>query len=99
MTFFQKALRKKLAGNIDKETFMKNLEVAWKQTLTADTNIEAEVQAALARIKRSGFEDVYKQVGITEEDYRKVITAIVEEKKQARAEKLGKIVEEKMGNG
>jgi hypothetical protein len=80
MTFFQRGLRNKLAKQIDKPAFLEALKIEWSRSLTKDSNIEEEVQKAINRVRKSGFSDVYKTAGITEEDYRQVITEIVKEK-------------------
>lgn len=69
-----------VAGRIGKEEFLVQLEQAWFSVVKKDTDIDDEVDAARDRIKKSGFERVFKKVGITDADIRNVLENIKDQK-------------------
>jgi len=76
-----KGLAGKLAQNIDKEDFLKQLKEAWHQYVKKTTPIEQELAAAMNRINRTNSSrKVFETVGITEDDIRTVLEEIREEK-------------------
>jgi NCAIR mutase (PurE)-related protein len=68
------------AGKIKKEDFLAQLKPQLAPFIKKDTDTEEEVKVQRTRIKKSGFESVFNQVGITDEDLRKVIEEIKSEK-------------------
>ena len=71
-----KLMAKFLAKKISKEDFLEELKDAWSEVVNKNSDVERELKKAQERIKKSGYEDVFKTVGITEDDLRKVITDI-----------------------
>ena len=71
----------KLAGDIDKEAFLKQLKTAWAPHISKNANIDHEVKKAHDKIMRSGpFLIAFKKIGLTDDDLRQVIKEILEEK-------------------
>jgi len=75
-------LLRKLAKQIDKEEFLKQLKDAWRPLLKSKS-VARETSIAYARVRQSDMKEVFDIVGITEEDIRKVIRGIVDEGKEA----------------
>lgn len=74
------ALAKQMAKQISKSDFLAQLKTAWYPLIKINTDLEVEVTNALKRIKKSGFQDVFKIVKVTDEDIRQVLKEIKEEK-------------------
>jgi preprotein translocase subunit SecA len=67
----------RLAGNISKDDFLRQLKEAWRPRVKKHTPIETELVAAMARINSSGgFKKAFDRVGITESDVRTVLEEI-----------------------
>jgi len=75
-----KLIARILAKQISKEDFLDELRDAWEDVITKNSDIEEEVKKAAERIKKSGYEGVFKSASITEDDLRKVITDIKNDK-------------------
>jgi hypothetical protein len=70
-----------IAKSVSKQAFLDQLKPAWKQNLHGDFDIESELEKAKKRIKKSHQEKLFKTIGITDEDIRKVLQEIKDEKK------------------
>lgn len=71
----------KLAKNISKEDFLKQLKEQWRPYVKKHAPIEEELAAATGRINSSGeFKKAFEAVGITETDIQQVLEEIREEK-------------------
>jgi len=71
----------KMASNIEKEDFLRELKAKWYPYVKKHSDPEAEMRKASERISQSGpFKKAFEVVGITDEDIRKVITEIQAEK-------------------
>jgi len=67
----------KMAGAIDKEDFLRQLESAWYPYVGKHSSIEGEVEKARGRISKSGaFSKTFDVVGVTDEDLRTIIENI-----------------------
>lgn len=86
-----KLIAKQVAKKVPKEDFLSQLKAAWAPTIGKNSNTESEVETALDRIKKSGYEDVFKTVGITREDIKQVIEEIKNEKEQPIRNEVPKI--------
>jgi preprotein translocase subunit SecA len=76
----QKGLEK-LAPKIDKEDMLAQLRGAWTSQLKGSFNVEEELVKARNRIETSGsFKLAFDKVGISDNDLRKVLTDIKENK-------------------
>jgi preprotein translocase subunit SecA len=69
-----------VAKRIPKEEFLSELKSAWAQVISKNSDIDLEVGKAQERIRKSGFESVFKSAGITTDDLRNVIKEIQAEK-------------------
>ena|SRR4030042_1225616 len=78
-----KVLAEMTARKIDKGYFIEALGNAWYSEVRISTDIETELTAANDRIKKSGFQKVFKIVGVTEEDLRSLLLKIKKEKAEA----------------
>jgi uncharacterized protein YecA (UPF0149 family) len=79
---------KKLAKNIDKESFLRQLEVSWAPYIGKDSDIEEEVRKARERMDKSSAKVAFDTVGITDDDLRKVIKVIQESPVQPKIEPI-----------
>lgn len=70
----------KLATNVSKEDFLRQLKDAWRGCVKKNTSIEDELAAAMDRIEKSGFKSAFDTVGVTEDDIRTILEEIREEK-------------------
>ena len=68
------------ASKIKKEDFLAQLKPQWAPLIKKTADTEEELRVARTRIRKSGFESVYKIVGVTDDDLRKVIEEIKGEK-------------------
>lgn len=75
-----KAIAKLVAKGIPKEEFLDELRIAWASSISKNSDTEEELKKALDRVKKSGYEAVFKSAGITEVDLRNVIEEIKENK-------------------
>lgn len=75
-------IARQVAKKVSKEDFLSQLKEAWWPTIGKNSDTESEVEIALHRVKKSGYEDVFKTVGITREDIKQVIEEIKNEKEQ-----------------
>ena len=69
-----------LAGKVGKEGFLKQLKEQWKPYMKKGANIEDEVAKARERISKSDFREAFDEVGVTDEDLRRILGEIQEEK-------------------
>lgn len=76
----QKKLAEKTAKSISKEDYLGLLKEQWKTQISRNSDVDQEVKSAMKRIKKSGYEGVFKIVGVTEEDIRQIVSSIIEEK-------------------
>lgn len=79
--YFQRKLAEKTAKLLSKEDFLNPLKEEWKKHISRNSDVDDEVRKAWNRVKSSGYQSVFKVVGVTEEDIRKVVEEIIEEKK------------------
>lgn len=70
----------KMARNIPKVDFLRQLKVAWRPYVKKHTSIEDELAAATDRINSSPFKSSFEAVGVTDEDIRTILEEIREEK-------------------
>ena len=70
----------KMARNIPKEQFLRQLKDAWRPYVKKHSSIEAELAAATDRINSSPFKKAFAEVGVTEENIRTILEEIREEK-------------------
>lgn len=75
-----KLIAKQLAKQIPKEEFLAELKKAWSATISKNSDTNEEVRKAYERIRKSGYEDVFKSANITESDIRQVIEEIKTDK-------------------
>lgn len=75
-----KLIAKTIVKGISKDEFLADLREAWASTISGNSDTEEELRKAVDRIKKSGYESVFKSAGITEKDLRQVITDIKENK-------------------
>lgn len=83
----------KLAGKIDKETFLTQLKEQWRPLVKKDADIDSEVASARERINSSDFKEAFYKVGITDDDLRRVLAEIQDEKPEQvinREKKVGR---------
>lgn len=66
----------KVAGSIDKETFLAELADKWYDKVKLSTSFEEELAEAKKRIDKSSFKPVFDRVGITDQDLVAVLTKI-----------------------
>lgn len=71
-------LLKRLAKQVDKEEFLKQLKEQWRPLLKS-TDVGVEGAKAYARIRQSKLKDVFDIVGVTQEDIKKVVQELVSE--------------------
>ncbi len=70
----------KLSEKIGKEDFLNQLKEQWKPYVKKGSDIDEEVRKARERIDRSDFKGAFDKVGIMDEDLRRILTEIQEEK-------------------
>ena len=71
----------KVAPKVDKQSMLDQLESSWRVRLKGDFDIEDELIKARNRIDSSGsFKLAFDKVGVTDEDIRKILTNIKENK-------------------
>lgn len=70
----------KLAKNISKEDFLRQLKDAWRSYVKKSTPIEDELAAAMERIQSSPFKNAFDTAGVTEEDICALLEEIRKEK-------------------
>ena len=75
-----KLVARAVARGVSKDSFLLELEEAWSSTISKYSDVDEELRNATDRIKKSGYEGVFKQVGVTEDDLRQVIISIKERK-------------------
>ena len=75
-----KLVARGIAKTISKEEFLEGLRENWAPAVSKNSNTEEEVEKAYDRIKKSGYEDVFKSANITEDDLRQVIEDIKNDK-------------------
>jgi preprotein translocase subunit SecA len=75
-----KILANQLAKRLPKDDFLAELKSAWTPVIGKNTDVDAEVGKAQERIKKSGYESVFKSAGITTDDLKTVIKEIQSEK-------------------
>lgn len=82
----------KLAGNIDKETFLSQLKEQWRPYVKKNADIEDEVTKARQRINGSDFKEAFDKVGITDDDLRVILKELQDEKPEQviNVEKVGR---------
>ncbi len=73
----------KLAGSVDKDSFLTQLKTQWKEQIESGrvrvSSLDQMVDEAEGRIKSSGFEQVFRKVGVAREDIRSILGEILEE--------------------
>ena len=72
-------LAKQLAKRMSKEDFLAQLKEAWASTLHG-TDVDKVTEDAKRRIHSSGQEDLFKAVGVTDDDLRRVVKEIIDER-------------------
>jgi len=70
----------KLAGKVDKETFLSQLKEQWRPLVKKGADIEEAVTKARERINSSNFKEAFDKVGITDDDLRTILREVQEEK-------------------
>jgi len=70
----------RLARNINKDDFLRQLKDAWRPHVKKYTPIEDELAAAMRRIKGSGFQKAFNTIGVTESEILTVLEEIRGEK-------------------
>ena len=75
-----KLVARMVAKGISKEDFLADLGEAWAPAISKNSDVEDELKKAVDRIKKSGYEDVFKSTKITEDDLRKLIIDVKESK-------------------
>ena len=75
-----KIIASQVAKRIPKDEFLSELKSAWISLIDKNADVDAKVGKAQERIKKSGYESVFKSAGITEDDLRTVIKEIQDEK-------------------
>jgi hypothetical protein len=76
-----KELAKQVAKRIDKGTFLSQLESTWLVVLSQSSgavDLDSEVQKMKDRLKRSGYEGVFKSAKVTEEDLINTLKGAIE---------------------
>lgn len=86
-----KSLARKVSKEIDKPSFLEELADAWYPHISKNSDIEIELVKAKERISKSGFETVFKEVGITDSDLREVLTRIQSEKPETAHREVTKV--------
>jgi len=75
-----KLVARGIAKAIPKEEFLEGLRENWASAISKNSDTEEEVKKAYDRIKKSGYEGVFKSANITEDDLRQVIESIKNDK-------------------
>ncbi len=70
----------RLAGSIDKETFLKQLKEQWRPYVKKGSDIDDEVTRARVRINSSDFKEAFDKVGVTDDDLKRVLKELQDEK-------------------
>ncbi len=71
-----RAMAPLIAKKIKKEDFLDQLRTAWYPVISHNSDIEQELVHTISRIKKSGFEKVFKVVGVTSQDIRGILEDI-----------------------
>jgi len=74
------SLARILARKIPREDFLRDLKEAWTPIVSKNANTDAEVRRSWERVRESGYESVFKTVGVTDDDLRLIIEEIKSEK-------------------
>lgn len=82
----------RLAENIDKEDFLLQLKENWRPYVKKSSDIESELVKARERINKAGpFKITFDKVGVTDDNLRKILQEIMDEKPEQIIHKEPKI--------
>ena len=75
-----KLIANQVAKKVPKDEFLSELKSAWTPVIGKNTDPDTEVKKAEERVRKSGYEGVFKNAGITSDDLKSVIKEIQAEK-------------------